>query len=148
PGLFAARTAQGIASALTWIAGFAVLAQLHTAEARRRIFARAFTVTGLCALIGPPLGGALYTLGGFMLPFLAAAGLVALDGIGRLIFLPRTVLLPATRPEPNSTRALLRAPAFQMGLLAAIAGALALSSLEPVTPLLLGLVFRVPVWLI
>ncbi len=147
-GLFVARAAQGVASTLTWTAGFAVVAQLHTAEERSRIFARAFTITGLSALIGPPLGGALYALGGFMLPFLVATGLVVLDGLGRLVFLPGKALLPATRPAQMTTRSLLRAPGFSMGLFASLAGALALSSLEPGTPLLLGQTFGLPVWVI
>ncbi|HEU5347589.1 MAG TPA: MFS transporter, partial [Ktedonobacterales bacterium] len=78
PGLFVARASQGIASALAWTAGLAVLVQLYSAEERPRLFARAFTVTGLAVLIGPPLGGALYTLGGFTLPFMVATGLVVL----------------------------------------------------------------------
>ncbi len=146
PGLFVARTAQGGASALTWTAGLAILVQLYPAEARARIFARAFTAAGLGALIGPPLGGVLYSFGGFTLPFLVATGLVVLDGIGRLLLLPGNRLLPATRPEPAARRTLLRDPAFRLGLAATVAGALALSSLEPVTPLLLGGSFGMPAW--
>lgn len=146
PGLFGARAAQGVASSITWTAGLTVLAHLNTAEERRRSFARAFTVTGLSTLIGPPLGGALYSWGGFMLPFLVATGLVVLDGLGRLLFLPGNEALPTTRPEAGSTRGLLRDPGVQLGLFAAIAGALALSSLEPGTPLLLGQVFGMPAW--
>jgi MFS family permease len=145
-GLFAARAAQGAASALTWTAGLAVLAQLHTAEERRRAFARAFAVTGLGALIGPPLGGVLYAWGGFMLPFLVATGLVALDGLGRLLFLPDNAVLPAPRPAPGSGHALWHDSRVWMGLVGALAGAWALSSLEPGTPLLLGHTFGMPVW--
>jgi MFS family permease len=148
PGLFGARAAQGAASALTWTAGLAVLAQLHTSGERRRAFARAFAVTGLGALIGPPLGGLLYAWGGFMLPFLAATGLVVLDGLGRLLFVPGSAALPATRPTHGSARALWRDSSVWMGLVAALAGAWALSSLEPGTPLLLGQTFGLPVWAI
>lgn len=146
PGLFIARAAQGGASTLTWTAGLAILVQLYPAEARPRMFARAFTVAGLGALIGPPLGGALYSLGGFTLPFLVATGLVGLDGLGRILLLPNSRLLPATRPQSATRRLLLRDPAFRLGLLATVAGALALSSLEPVTPLLLGMSFGMPAW--
>ncbi len=148
PGLFVARTAQGAASAITWTAGLAVLAQLYTAKERPRIFARAFTVTGLGTLIGPPLGGALYSWGGFMLPFLFATGLVLLDGLGRAFLLPGDDLLPATRPERGALRTLLRDRRFLLGLFAAAAGAAAISSLEPVTPLLLGGSFGLPAWAI
>jgi MFS transporter, DHA1 family, solute carrier family 18 (vesicular amine transporter), member 1/2 len=138
PALFVARAAQGAASTITWTAGLAIVAQVFTAEERPKIFARAFTVTGLATLVGPPLGGALYSVGGFMLPFLVAAGLVVLDGLGRFLLLPGEDTLPATTPERGATRMLLRDGRFVLGLLAAAAGAAALSSLEPVTPLLLG----------
>lgn len=146
PGLFTARAAQGVASTLTWTAGLAIVVQLYTSEERSRIFARAFTVTGLAALIGPPLGGVLYAVGGFMLPFLVATGLALLDGLGRLLFLPSNATLPATRPEQGATRALFRDAPFRLGLFAAAAGALALSALEPVTPLLLGGSFGITPW--
>jgi MFS transporter, DHA1 family, solute carrier family 18 (vesicular amine transporter), member 1/2 len=148
PGLFVARTAQGAASTITWTAGLAVLAQLYTAEERPRIFARAFTVTGLGTLIGPPLGGALYSWGGFMLPFLVATGLVLLDGLGRAFLLPGDEMLPATRPDRGALRTLLRDGRFLLGLFAAEVGAVAISSLEPVTPLLLGGSFGLPAWAI
>lgn len=148
PGLFVARTAQGAASTITWTAGLAILAQLYTAEERPKLFARAFTVTGLGALIGPPLGGALYSWGGFALPFLFATGLVVLDGLGRAFLLPGRRILPASKPERGATRALLRDGPFLLGLFAAAAGAVALSSLEPVTPLLLGSAFGLPAWAI
>jgi MFS family permease len=145
-GLFMARAAQGGASAVTWTAGLAILVQLYPAEKRARIFARAFTVAGLGALVGPPLGGVLYSLGGFALPFLVATGLVVLDGVGRILLLPGNRVLPATRPQPATRRPLRRDPAFRLGLSATVAGALALSSLEPVTPLLLGGSYGVPAW--
>lgn len=148
PGLFVARTAQGAASTITWTAGLAVLAQLYSTEERPRIFARAFTVTGLATLIGPPLGGALYSWGGFMLPFLVATGLVLLDGLARVFLLPGDDLLPATRPERGALRTLLRDGRFMLGLFAAMAGAIALTSLEPATPLLLGGAFGLPAWAI
>lgn len=148
PGLFVARTAQGAASTITWTAGLAVLAQLYTAEERPKIFARAFTVTGIAMLIGPPLGGALYSWGGFALPFLVATGFVALDGLGRLVLLPMRDALPARRPEPGATRALLGDGHFLLGLFAAAAGALALSSLEPLTPLYLSGSFGLSTWAI
>jgi MFS transporter, DHA1 family, solute carrier family 18 (vesicular amine transporter), member 1/2 len=148
PGLFVARTAQGAASTITWTAGLAVLAQLYTAEERPKIFARAFTVTGLGTLIGPPLGGALYSWGGFTLPFLFAAGLALLDGLGRVFLLPSDEYLPPTQPERGALRTLLRDGRFLLGLFAAMTGAVALSSLEPVTPLLLGGEFGLPTWAI
>ncbi|HET8907798.1 MAG TPA: MFS transporter [Ktedonobacterales bacterium] len=148
PGLFIARAAQGGASTLTWTAGLAVLVQLYPAEEHPRLFARAFTVTGLSALIGPPLGGALYSIGGFRLPFLVATGLVVIDGLGRLLLLPGNRLLPGTHPQRAMRRLLLGDSVFRLGLFAAMAGALALSSLEPVTPLLLSVSFGMPPWAI
>ncbi len=146
PGLFGARAAQGVASTFTWTAGFAILARLHSSTESGQSFARVFTITGLSALIGPPLGGALYSRGGFVLPFLVATGLVALDGLGRLLFLPNTATLPGTQPIAGSSRLLWHDSGVWLGLFAALAGALALSSLEPATPLLLGETLGLPAW--
>lgn len=146
PGLFGARAAQGVASTLTWTAGFAILARLHSAKESGQSFARVFTITGVSVLIGPPLGGALYSWGGFALPFLVATGLVVLDGLGRLLFLPNDAALSGSRPVAGSSRLLWRDSGVWLGLFASLAGALALSSLEPGTPLLLGETLGLPAW--
>jgi MFS family permease len=132
PLLFAARAAQGASAAVTWTAGLALIAQLYGPGERERVFARVFMATGLGTLIGPPLGGVLYSLGGFRLPFLVAGGLVLLDGLGRLFFIPGRDTLQVERPAPGAARALLRHPLFVLGMLATLAGAAVFALLEPI----------------
>ena len=97
--LFVARAAQGVAGAFTWTAGLSLLAQIVDERERPAAFGRIFVATGVGTLLGPSLGGALYTWGGFRAPFLFAMILVALDGIGRVIFLPG-----ATPPSESRCR--------------------------------------------
>lgn len=137
--LFIARAAQGVSGAVTWTAGLALVAQLYAPGERQRVFASVFTVTGVGTLIGPPLGGALFTLGGFQAPFLVATALVVLDGAGRVLFLPGRDALDTAPPLQDATRLLLRSPRFVIGLLATLAGAAVFATLEPnLPPLLTG----------
>jgi len=138
PFLFAARAAQGISGAVTWTAGLALIAQLYRPAELPRIFGAIFTVTAVGMLIGPTLGGELFTLGGFQAPFLVAVALVFLDGLGRVLFLPGGDALIATPPATGIVRALLKSPGFVLGLLATFAGAAVFASLDPNLAPLLG----------
>ncbi|HLY29828.1 MAG TPA: MFS transporter [Ktedonobacterales bacterium] len=150
--LFGARAAQGMAAAITWTAGLALLAQLYPAQKRSAIFARVGLASGVGLLLGPPLGGALYTLGGFRAPFLFAAALALLDGVGRIIFLPGNAGMTRLAPEPGTTRSLLASAPFLIGLAAVVVSDLILTALDPtmpplftrqygLTPLWIGLIF-------
>jgi MFS family permease len=138
PFLFAARAAQGISGAVTWTAGLALIAQLYRPAELPRIFGAIFTVTAVGMLIGPTLGGELFTLGGFQAPFLVAVALVFLDGLGRVLFIPGGDALIATPPAAGIVRALLKSPGFVLGLLATFAGAAVFASLDPNLAPLLG----------
>ncbi len=150
--LFGARAAQGMAAAITWTAGLALLAQLYPAQKRGAIFARVGLATGVGTLIGPPLGGLLYTLGGFRAPFLFAAALALLDGVGRIIFLPGKNEAIRVPPETGATRSLLASAPFLIALVAVVVSDLILTALEPtmppifsqrygLTPLIIGVIF-------
>ncbi len=136
--LFVARAAQGVAGALTWTAGLALLAQIVEDRERPAAFARIFVATGVGTLLGPSLGGALYTWGGFRAPFLVAVILVALDGIGRVLFLPGRDTHERSALARGTTRALLRDRRFVLALIATLIGAGVLALLEPTLPPLLG----------
>ncbi len=74
PGLFAARLVQGAADAVTWIVGFALLADLYAPDERGRVMGLVMSGSGFAFMIGPSIGGWLYEWGGMRLPFLAVAG--------------------------------------------------------------------------
>ena len=140
--LFVARAAQGVASGITWTAGLALVAQLFAAQERTRIFAAIFMATGIGTLLGPPLGGALFTWGGFRAPFLVAGVLVLLDGLGRVLYLPGRDLIAEEPSARETTRELLGSRRFVNGSLATLAGASVFAALDPVLPQLLHARFQ------
>lgn len=85
--LLVARLLQGVAAAATWTAGLALVADSYPAA--KRGWALGVVLQGMTVglLVGPPLGGWLYELGGFRLPFLVAAALAAVDGLARALLL-------------------------------------------------------------
>src|SRR6266542_1340020 len=82
PWLFAARLVQGAADAVTWVVGFALIADLYDANERGRVTGIVMMGTSFAVMIGPTIGGWLYELGGIRTPFVAvtvmSAGAVAL----------------------------------------------------------------------
>ena len=77
PWLFAARLAQGAADAVTWVVGFALIADLYGPAERGRVMGFVMSGTSFGLMIGPSLGGWLYETGGMKLPFLTVAGFAA-----------------------------------------------------------------------
>jgi multidrug resistance protein len=73
PVLFAARLVQGAADAITWVVGFAFLADLYGPAERGRVTGIVMSGTSFSFMIGPSLGGWLYELGGARMPFVAVA---------------------------------------------------------------------------
>ena len=68
PWLFAARLVQGAADAITWVAGFALIADLFGVDERGRMTGIVMSGTSLAVIVGPTIGGWLYELGGIRLP--------------------------------------------------------------------------------
>jgi len=85
--LLIARSLQGIAAAITWTAGLALLADLYPSEERGRVMGLALSGMSLGTLLGPTIGGWLFQIGGYQLPFLIAAGIVLFDGILRIVLI-------------------------------------------------------------
>ncbi|HXD74675.1 MAG TPA: MFS transporter [Vicinamibacterales bacterium] len=75
PALFAARLVQGAADAITWVVGFALIADIYAPEERGRVTGIVLGGTSIAYMIGPSIGGWLYELGGIRLPFLAVTGM-------------------------------------------------------------------------
>lgn len=90
--LIVARSLQGISAAATWTAGLALLADIFPAERRQQVIGIALMGSFLGSLVGPGFGGFLFELGGYQLPFIAAGGLVVVDGIARVFLLKDPVM--------------------------------------------------------
>src|SRR5579862_9164328 len=75
PWLFVARLVQGAADAITWVVGFALIADLYTQAERGRVMGLVMSGTNFAFMFGPTLGGWLYEVGGIRLPFLFVAAL-------------------------------------------------------------------------
>jgi MFS family permease len=135
PWLFAARLVQGAADAITWVVGFALIADRYGVDERGRLTGFVMSGTSVAVMIGPSLGGWLYEMGGIRLPFLIVTLLAAAGAIAFLVI---------DLPAPSAERA--RVPmtlVLRQRPVAACAAAVVLASstlsmLEPVMALHLG----------
>ncbi|MBK3496504.1 MFS transporter [Viridibacillus sp. YIM B01967] len=151
--LVVARSLQGLAAAATWTAGLALLADLYPSDERGKIMGIALSGQAAGTLLGPTIGGWLYQLGDYRLPFLVAAGLAFIDGLLRL-FLLKDVPHPKSEDSPSPFKVLRnRQLLIITGVI--IIGASVPSVLEPTLPLhlqkvlsatpgVIGLLFAVP----
>ena len=80
--LFAARLVQGAADAVTWVVGFALVADLYGPDERGRVTGIIMGGTSFAYMIGPSIGGWLYEAGGIRLPFLFVTAMAALTAVG------------------------------------------------------------------
>lgn len=82
PTLFAARLVQGAGDAVTWVVGFALIADAYAPEERGRVTGIVLGGASAAYMIGPSIGGWLYELGGIRMPFLVttAMALVTMAG--------------------------------------------------------------------
>jgi multidrug resistance protein len=131
--LVIARALQGISAAATWTAGLALLADLFPASYRQQAMGLALSGSFAGMLLGPGIGGFLYEYGGYMLPFLAVAGLVLLDGLARIFLLEDPPVVVNTE-KPSITR-LLKSPTFVLLAGVITLMSVVLSMLEPTLPL-------------
>jgi multidrug resistance protein len=131
--LFAARLLQGVADGVTWVVGFALIADLYGPDERGRVVGVVMSASNLGVIVGPSLGGWLYELGGIRLPFLAVAGAAALTTVALLLIrIPdRTAARGAPMVRILKHRAIVRCAVV------AAAGSATYAMLEPVLPLVL-----------
>jgi DHA1 family solute carrier family 18 vesicular amine transporter 1/2 len=140
PWLFAARLVQGAADAVTWVVGFAMIADLYGPEERGRVMGMVMSGTNFAFMFGPTLGGWLYEAGGIRLPFLVVA-VMATVGASAFVWLD----LPEQHAERDVVpiMSVLRLPAVAACAAAVIAASATISMLEPVLPLFLSLTFGI-----
>jgi MFS transporter, DHA1 family, solute carrier family 18 (vesicular amine transporter), member 1/2 len=133
--LFAARLVQGAADAVTWVVGFALIADRYGPEERGRVSGIVMSGTSVAFMVGPTIGGWLYEAGGIRAPFLLVAGLAAATA---LAFVWLDVPSEHTETEPVSIRVVLRSRPVAICAAAVVAISATLTMLEPVLPLFLN----------
>jgi DHA1 family solute carrier family 18 vesicular amine transporter 1/2 len=132
--LFAARLVQGAADAVTWVVGFALIADLYGPDERGRVSGIVMSGTSASVMIGPTIGGWLYEAGGIRAPFLTVAVLAALAAAG-FVFL--NIEAPRAATEEVPLGVVLRSPAVAICAAVVVAVSATISMLEPVLPLFL-----------
>lgn len=128
PWLFVARFSQGIADALTWVVGFALVADLYAADERGRMMGLVMSGTTVGFLLGPSLGGWLYESAGPQVPYLVVAGLSAVCAAGFAWMAP-----PVTSHDGTSVPLLdlLRVPDVAICAMTVTLGGGTLAMVEP-----------------
>ena len=130
--LFAARLVQGAADAVTWVVGFALIADRYGPDERGRVSGIVMSGTSVAFMVGPTIGGWLYEMGGMRAPFLTVAALAAVAAAGFL-----WLDIPSARAETERVpiRRVLSSPSVAVCTLVVIAVSSTISMLEPVLPL-------------
>jgi DHA1 family solute carrier family 18 vesicular amine transporter 1/2 len=133
--LFAARLVQGAADAVTWVVGFALIADLYTSEERGRVMGLVMSGSTFGFMIGPTVGGWLYEAGGIRLPYLVVAGFSLVTALAvAWLRLPSK----ATVHEGLPFFTIARVPVVGVCAVAVIVGGGTIAMLEPVLSLFLA----------
>jgi MFS transporter, DHA1 family, solute carrier family 18 (vesicular amine transporter), member 1/2 len=132
PWLFAARLVQGAADAVTWVVGFALIADRYGPDERGRVSGIVMSGTSAAVMVGPTIGGWLYEIGGLRAPFLTVAALAAAGAVG---FLWLEIPTEHTAIEVVPVRVVLRSRAVASCAAVVVAVSATISMLEPVLPL-------------
>jgi multidrug resistance protein len=135
PWLFAARLVQGAADAVTWVVGFALVADLYTARERGRIMGFVMSGSTLGFMVGPTLGGWLYERGGARMPYLVVAALALVTAAAfAALRLPRG----SGTHEAVALRKIFKVRAVMVCALAVAVGGGTIAMIEPVLSLFLA----------
>lgn len=139
--LLLARFIQGAAAAASWTAGFALLADLFHKEQRGPVMGIALTGISTGTLLGAPISGFLFDLGGYQLPFIiTASGLFILSMVTTFILKE-----PIRQKQETSTnmRSLLKNKTVIFILAIILLGETTLVLLEPLLPVFISERFHV-----
>jgi DHA1 family solute carrier family 18 vesicular amine transporter 1/2 len=135
PWLFAARLMQGAADAVTWVVGFALMADRYGPDERGRVSGIVMSGTSLAFMVGPTIGGWMYEAGGIRAPFLLVAALAAAVA---LAFVWLDIPPDHVQTEPVAIRVVLKSRPVAVCAAVVVAISATLSMLEPVVPLFLN----------
>ena len=132
--LFAARLVQGAADAITWVVGFALIADRYGADERGRVSGIVMSGTSAAVMVGPTIGGWLYEIGGIRAPFLLVAALAVVAAFAFL-----WLDIPSERAEAEHVpiRVVLQSRPVAVCAAVVVAISATISMLEPVLPLFL-----------
>lgn len=130
--LFAARMIQGAADGVTWVVGFALIADCYPQEDRGRVMGYVMSGTSFGIILGPSIGGWLYQAGGVALPFEFVAVLALICAAGFALLRPHSRRDFSTRP---SIWSIVRVPPVASCAMAVVLAAATIAMLEPVLPL-------------
>ncbi|MGH9143573.1 MAG: MFS transporter [Vicinamibacterales bacterium] len=135
PWLFAARLVQGAADAVTWVVGFALIADRYGPDERGRVSGIVMSGTSVAFMVGPSIGGWLYEVGGIRAPFVLVAGLAVVAAVG---FLGLDTPSEHADTEAVPIGAVLRSRPVAICAAVVVAISATVSMLEPVLPLFLN----------
>jgi len=127
--LFAARMIQGAADGVTWVVGFALIADRYGPDERGRVMGYVMSGTSIGIMLGPSIGGWLYEAGGVALPFECTAGLALACAVG-FALMPAVARRPVTASP--SIWSVARVPAVALCAVAVVATGATIAMLEPV----------------
>jgi MFS transporter, DHA1 family, solute carrier family 18 (vesicular amine transporter), member 1/2 len=130
--LFAARMIQGAADGVTWVVGFALIADCYGPEDRGRVMGYVMSGTSFGIIVGPSIGGWLYQAGGVALPFEFVAVIALVCAAGFAFLRPQT---PGDRSTRQSIWSVVRVPSVALCALVVVLAASTIAMLEPVLPL-------------
>jgi MFS transporter, DHA1 family, solute carrier family 18 (vesicular amine transporter), member 1/2 len=135
PVLIAARAMQGVAAAMTWTAGLALVSAGHDPSRRGQVMGWLMTAMAAGSVLGAPAGGLLADSLGYQAPFLLTTCLATAEVVAFWRLLPGGA--PSRRRDKltEHARALLARRSSRFTLLAVLGAATAVSTVEPLLPL-------------
>ncbi|WP_086819468.1 MFS transporter [Allokutzneria sp. NRRL B-24872] len=147
-GMLLARALQGVAAAVSWTAGLALIAATHEPEERGKVMGIALSCMSVGVLLGPIVGGLLADSFGTSAPFLCAAALAFIDGVLRIFLVQeeKSVLEASSKVWRHSaTPALFGVTALGAGLIAFLEAVLPLRVVQGfgASPTTIGLLFGI-----
>ncbi|XP_048735346.2 MFS-type transporter SLC18B1-like isoform X2 [Ostrea edulis] len=125
---FLCRTVEAIGCSMFVTASFAIIACVFPNNVAT-MFGVLETFSGLGLIAGPAVGGALYQLGGFGLPFFVVGSITVLNGVAGYFMIGHIDDSPRTRSK--SILSLLRSPFTWSIALCLISGSFSLGFLDP-----------------
>ena len=146
---FVTRSIQGLGFSSFVTSSFAIVSSEFPAHVSTA-FGMLQTCVGTGLMLGPVIGGALYQLGGFGLPFYVIGASVIINGLLVCSFLPDPDDAPKSKRQ-NSIFSLVRRPSVFIPMLSICTGALGITYMEPtlanhlepfqLAPIIVGLFF-------